>query len=207
MSFLALGILITRAITKSSSGSAAFTRPLPCGTDVSPCPPSPHVSVKCSHSIVSPLAASLRTALKWAVFGVLLGALGCEGTATSSAPTFGALWDRLRNIAAAEPPSRPSTARIWKTRPWSPARRSSASRAATNCALVAIYSVLGFLISMPSPPAVRSQPLLANLAAAGWAPTARRWASHVAPLSAARLVLLSYLLRRVRCFEQLLLNC
>jgi hypothetical protein len=51
---------------------------------------------------------------------------------------------------------------------------------------------------MPSPPAVRSQPLLANLAAAGRAPTARRWASHVAPLSAARLVLLCYLRRRVR---------
>ena len=90
--------------------------------------------------------------------------------------------------------------------PWSPAWRRVSSRAATNCAFVAIYSVLGFLISMPSPPAVRSQPLLANLAAAGRAPTARRWASHVAPLSAARLVLLSYLLRRVRCFEQLLLN-
>ena len=82
--------------------------------------------------------------------------------------------------------------------PWSPARRRVSSRAATNCAFVATYSVLGFLISMPSPPAVRSQPLLANLVAAGRAPTARRWASHIAPLSAARLVLLSYLRRRVR---------
>ena len=38
------------------------------------------------------------------------------------------------------------------------------------------------------------------------APSARCWACHVAPLSAARRCVLCYLLRRVRCFEQLLLN-
>ena len=80
----------------------------------------------------------------------------------------------------------------------SPAGRRVPSRAATNCGRTAISSVLATLISMPSPPAVRSQPLLANLAAAGRAPTARRWASRVAPLSAARRCVLCYLLRRVR---------
>ena len=80
----------------------------------------------------------------------------------------------------------------------SPAGRRVPSRAATNCGRTAISSVLATLISMPSPPAVRSQPLLANLAAAGRAPTARRWASHVAPLSAARRCVLCYLRRRVR---------
>ena len=41
----------------------------------------------------------------------------------------------------------------------STARRRVSSRAATNCGRTAISSVLATLISMPSPPAVRSQPL------------------------------------------------
>ena len=91
-----------------------------------------------------------------------------------------------------------SDSTIWKFRPRSPSWRSSASRAATNCVFLAIHTVLVLLISPPSPPAVRSQPFFAYLAAAGRAPSARRWASHVAPLSAARLDLLSYLRRWVR---------
>ena len=85
-----------------------------------------------------------------------------------------------------------------ETQPSSPSWRSSASRAATNCAFSAIRTVLVLLISPPSPPALRSQPFFAELAAAGRAPSARCWASHVAPLSTAQLDLLSYLRRRVR---------
>ena len=91
-----------------------------------------------------------------------------------------------------------SDSTISKTQSLSPSRQSSASRAATNYVFLAIRDVLVLLISPPSPPAVRFQPFFAYLAAAGRAPSARCWASHVAPLSTAQLDLLSYLRRWVR---------
>jgi hypothetical protein len=101
VSFLALGILLTRTITKSSLGSAVLTRPLPCGMEESSLRPSAHV--KCSHPMVSPLAANPRTALKYAESGALLVTLGSAGTATSSAPIRAFLRDRRRDMGA-EPP-------------------------------------------------------------------------------------------------------
>ena len=95
-----------------------------------------------------------------------------------------------------------SDSTISKTQSLSPSRQSSASRAATNYVFLAIRTVLVLLISPPSPSAVRSQPFFAELAAAGRAPSARRWTSHVAPLSAAWLDLLSCLRRWVRYSKQ-----